>query len=302
MIFSLCQLQEKCREQNQPLYLAFIDLTKAFDLVSRDGLFKMLPLIGCPPKLLIIVRSFHNGMMSTAQFNGNVSAEFGVNSGVKQGCVLTLTLFGIFFALLLKHAFKRSTDGVYFPSISYGCLFNISRLHAKTKTRTVTIRDLLLADDVALVSHQQDGLQRLMDKFSDAFDLFGLTISQKKVQVMGQATPAPPCIRVSGKQLEVAQQFQYLGSTTTDTLSLDVELSKCIGKALTTLYKLTKRVWENKHLTIPTKINVYKACVISTLQYGSKFWTTYSTQEQKFQVFHLRCLCRILGITWQEKV
>ena len=35
MIFSLCQ-QEKCREQNQPLYCTFIDLTKAFDLVSRD--------------------------------------------------------------------------------------------------------------------------------------------------------------------------------------------------------------------------------------------------------------------------
>ena len=40
MIFSLRQLQEKCREQQQPLYIAFVDLTKAFDLVSRDGLFK----------------------------------------------------------------------------------------------------------------------------------------------------------------------------------------------------------------------------------------------------------------------
>ena len=132
MIFSLCQLQEKCREQNQPLYLAFIDLTKAFDLVSRDGLFKMLPLIGCPPKLLSIVRSFHDGMMSTVQFDGNVSAEFGVKSGVKQGCILAPTLFGIFFALLLKHAFKRSTDGVYLHSRSDGCLFNILRLRAKT--------------------------------------------------------------------------------------------------------------------------------------------------------------------------
>ncbi|XP_053378677.1 uncharacterized protein LOC128548233 [Mercenaria mercenaria] len=54
MIFSLRQLQEKCREQNQPLYIAFIDLTKAFELVSRDGLFKMLRKIGCPPKLLSI--------------------------------------------------------------------------------------------------------------------------------------------------------------------------------------------------------------------------------------------------------
>ena len=69
----------------------------------------------------------------------------------------------------------------------------------------------------------------------------------------------------------VVYQFQYLGSTTTDTLSLDIELRKHIGKASTTLSKLTKRVWENKHLTIPTKINVYKACVISTLLYGSEF-------------------------------
>ena len=43
MVFSLRQLQEKCREQHMPMYIAFIDLTKAFDLVSRDGLFKVLP-------------------------------------------------------------------------------------------------------------------------------------------------------------------------------------------------------------------------------------------------------------------
>ena len=35
MIFSLRQLQEKCREQRQSLYIAFMDLTKAFDLGAR---------------------------------------------------------------------------------------------------------------------------------------------------------------------------------------------------------------------------------------------------------------------------
>ena len=177
MIFSLCQLQEQCREQIQPLYIAFIHLTKAFNLVTRDGLFKMIPLIGCPLKLLTIVRSFHDGMMSTVQFDGNVSAEFGVKSGVKKGSILAPTLFGIFFALFSKHAFKRSMDCVYLHSRSNGYLFNISRLCTKTKTRTVTIRDLLFADDAAMVSHQQDGLQRLMDKISDACGLFGITIS-----------------------------------------------------------------------------------------------------------------------------
>ena len=38
MIFILRQIQEKCREQNMGLYAAFVDLTKAFDTVSRDGL------------------------------------------------------------------------------------------------------------------------------------------------------------------------------------------------------------------------------------------------------------------------
>ena len=62
MIFSLRQLQEKCREQGKPLHVAFIDLTKAFDLVSRDGHFKILAKIGCPPTLLSIVKSFHDNM------------------------------------------------------------------------------------------------------------------------------------------------------------------------------------------------------------------------------------------------
>ena len=90
--------------------------------------------------------------MSTVQFDGNMSSEFEVKSGVKQGCVLAPTLFGIFFALLLKHAFKSTRDGVYLHSRSDVRLFNISRLRTKTKSRKVTIRDLLFADDAVLVS------------------------------------------------------------------------------------------------------------------------------------------------------
>ena len=276
MIFSLCQVQEKCRKQKQPLYLVFIDLTKAFDLVSRDGPFKMLPIFGCPPKLLSLIRSFHNGMLSTVHFVGDISNAFGNKSGVKQGCVLAPTFFGIFFALLLKHAFGTSSDGVYLHRRTDGRLFNITRLRSKSKTSKVTVRDLLFADDAAIASHTQDGLQRLMDRLSNACDLFSLTLSLKKTQVMGQAIPMPHTIRINEKDLEVVNQFQYLGSTTTKSLSLDTEISKRIGKATTTLGKLTKRVWDNKHLTNITKVKVYRTCVISTLLYGSESWATYA--------------------------
>ena len=60
MAFSLRQIQKKCREQQMPLYIAFIDLTRAFDLVSREGLFKIL--IGCPPKLQSLIESFHSNI------------------------------------------------------------------------------------------------------------------------------------------------------------------------------------------------------------------------------------------------
>jgi len=54
--------------------------------------------------------------------------------------------------------------------------------------------------------------------------LFSLTISLKKAQVTCQETAIPPAISVKDNQLEVVNQFTYLGPTTTDNLSLEVEL------------------------------------------------------------------------------
>ena len=67
MVLSLRQLQERCREQQMPLYIAFIDLTKAFDLVSRDGLFQILPKIDCIPQLQTMIEFFHTNMKGTVQ-------------------------------------------------------------------------------------------------------------------------------------------------------------------------------------------------------------------------------------------
>ena len=93
LVLSLRQLQEKCREQQMPLYIAFIDLAKAFDLVSRDGLFQILPKIGCPPKLQGMIESFHTNMKGTVQSKGSSSRPFDIRSGVKQGFVLAPALF-----------------------------------------------------------------------------------------------------------------------------------------------------------------------------------------------------------------
>ena len=47
---------------------------------------------------------------------------------------------------------------------------------------------------------------------------------------------------------------------------------------------------------------MYMKRVISTLLYGSESWTMHAHQEKMLNVFHMRCLRRILGITWQDRV
>ena len=150
MIFSLRQLQEKCREQQRPLYMAFVDLTKAFDTVSRSGLYRALEAIGCPPILLSLTKAFHDEMQATVQYDGSKSDSFNIRSGVKQGCVLAPTLFGICLAVLLETALGNTPGDVLLHWRSDGSLYRLSRLKAKT------IQELLFADDAALVTHSQE--------------------------------------------------------------------------------------------------------------------------------------------------
>ena len=296
------QLQEKCREQGMLLYVAFIDLTKAFDLVSRKGLFRLLEKIGCPPKLRSMVVSFHENMKGTVVYDGSTSEPFPVCSGVKQGCVLAPTLFGIFFSLLLSYAFDSSSDGIYLRTRSDGKLFNLARLRAKTKVTEVYVREMLFADDAALTAHSGEALQRLVNRFAHACREFGLTISLKKTNVIARDASQVPSVKINDYILEVVEDFTYLGSNISNNLSLDTEINRRIGKAACTMAKLTKRVWENKMLTENTKMRIYQTCVLSILPYGSESWTTYMCQERRLNTFHIRCLKRIFGITWQDRI
>ena len=111
MIFTARQLQEKCQEQNVDIYMTFVDLTKAFDTVSRDGLWKIMAKIGCSPRFIAMVRQFHDGIQARVQNDGQFSEPFEVTNGIKQGCVMAPTLFSMMFSAMLLDAFQDSDTG-----------------------------------------------------------------------------------------------------------------------------------------------------------------------------------------------
>ena len=111
MIFTVRQLQEKCQEQNVDLYMTFVDLTKAFDTVSRDGFWKIMAKFGCPPRFIAVVRQFHDDMQARVRNDGEFSEPCEVTNGVKQGRVMAPALFSMMFSAMLMYAFQDSETG-----------------------------------------------------------------------------------------------------------------------------------------------------------------------------------------------
>ena len=169
MIFTLRQLQEKAAEQNKPLYIAFVDFSKAFDSISRPRLWRLLSKYGCPDKFALMQQAFHEGTQVQVMIDGETTDVFLVTHGVKQGCVLAPTLFTLFLAAVLEVSNRDTTKGVYTIARSEGRLFNVSRLNAKTKVRQLCVWDLLYADDTDFVSHSEVDLQTILyDRFAAA--------------------------------------------------------------------------------------------------------------------------------------
>ena len=75
--------------------MTFVDLTKAFDTVIRDGFWKIMAKFGCPARFIAMVRQLHDGMLARVQNDGEYSEPFLVTNGVQQGCVLATTLFSM---------------------------------------------------------------------------------------------------------------------------------------------------------------------------------------------------------------
>ncbi|KAL2077949.1 hypothetical protein ACEWY4_025634 [Coilia grayii] len=170
MVFVLRQLQEKCCEQNKGLYITFVDLTKAFKTVSRKGLWQIMELLGCPPKFMNMIIQLDEDQRGQIRLNTDLSEPFPIINGVKQGCVLAPTLFTIFFSMMLKQATEDRDveDGVYIRYCHDGSLFNLRQLQARTKTMEQMIRELLFADDAALVAHTERTLQHITSCFAEA--------------------------------------------------------------------------------------------------------------------------------------
>ena len=138
-------------------------------------------------KTIEIITSFHEGMKGTIQHDGSSSDPFPIRKGVKQGCVLALTLFGIIFSLLLSFSFNRSEDG-YTSTQEVMGTFLFRTFASKDESAEITNQgNVFLADYTALTALSEEALQSLMNTFIHACREFGFITSLKQTSnISGQ--------------------------------------------------------------------------------------------------------------------
>ena len=158
MIFCARQLQEKAREQRRTLLYIFYNPKKAFDKVPRSAMWATLRRFGCPPHFINLFRGLHDALLALVCHRGSLSKPFDVTGGLKQGCVLTPTLFALYPAAMLYElpADSPSTELRYRCD---GSLFNLARFKARTKTSNLRITELQYADDNATSAYSPEELQ-----------------------------------------------------------------------------------------------------------------------------------------------
>ena len=306
MIFTARQLQEKCQEQNVDLYMTFVDLTKAFDTVSCEGLWKIMAKFGCPAKFIAMVRQFHDGMLARVQNDGEFSDPFPVTNGIKQGCVLASTLFSMMFSAMLTDAFQDGDNGIPIWYRFDGKLSNLRRLQAKSKVQTEVLDEFLFADDMAKGAPTEEKMQKGVDQVSDSCDSYDLTISIKKTEVVYQPAPGKPykepTITVKGQRLQVVDKFTYLRSTLSRVVHIDDEVNARIAKASAAFVRRGGSLWDRSGIRLDTKLKVYRSVVLPTLLYACETWTVYQRHAKRLNHFHTSCLRKLLKIKWQDRI
>ena len=120
-----------------------------------------------------MIEALHTGMMANVSIGGGVSESLSFTNGVKQGCVLASMLFSIFLSAILDEAFRDMGGGVYIQSRQSADLFNVAHFRAETKTTRTLMRELLFADDSALVAHSAEEMQNIVGAFSNVLKKFG---------------------------------------------------------------------------------------------------------------------------------
>ena len=163
-IFNLRILCEKYLQHQQNLYHVFIDSKKAFDRVWHAALWATMHKYNISANLVHTIEQLYDKATSAVQMNGSIGEWFRTTVGVKQGCLLSPTLFNIFLERIMSDALEEH-DG----KVSIG-------------GRNIT--NLRFADDIDALAEEEQELEALVESLDKTCTRYKMEISAEKTKLM----------------------------------------------------------------------------------------------------------------------
>jgi len=138
-IATLRIIVEQSLEWNSPLYINFIDYENVFDSINGDRLWKMLKHYNIPTKVVSLIKTSYEGTGCRVIHGGQLTRRFEMKTGVRQGWWLFPFLFLLVIDWIMKTCTKQRKNGIQL---------------------TLKTQDLDFADDLALLSHSHQQMEK----------------------------------------------------------------------------------------------------------------------------------------------
>jgi hypothetical protein len=215
-----CVINKYLNISKKKLHLCFIDFSKAFDNVWRDGLLLKLQRQGFGGKFYNMIKSMYRPYQTALKYGNGLTSTFTSNKGVKQGDNLSPSLFNIFLNDL---SFSQLTcDPI--------------QLHQEQ------LSHLLWADDLLLLSQSAEGLQNCLNTLNKFCSTWYLTINIEKSKVMiitkSTKTKLDRKFYCGDNELDQTQEYTYLGCTINSRGNFASTKTNLSNKALKALFKI----------------------------------------------------------------
>lgn len=200
-IFVLGQSIEIAILEKRALFAGFLDISKAYDSVEHERLWKKLAELGLEQEAIELLREIYRESRVIIEWDQNTSKEVEIGRGLRQGCPLSPLLFMLYISGM-EQGLQQSNKG-----------FNLTYTKMGQQIKQC-VPGLLYADDVLLLADAPQDLQDLLDTCGKAGLELGLQFNPEKCSVMGWGTIdvyTGSKFTIQGKEIHWVEKYKYLG-------------------------------------------------------------------------------------------
>ena len=289
--FVLQHAIDKHRRLRSPLYLCFVDLKSAYDRVQWPLLWDLLQRLGVQGKMMGAVQSLYDNCLLYMRVSGYTGEGKTPSMGLRQGCPLSATLFGLFI------------DGLhhYLETVAHA---------AGIQIKHIRLRELVYADDICLMASSPEQLQALLEALCSYCAMLHMEISVPKTKIM-IVSPVPvtaATFSCNGNPVEQVPTFKYLGLHFHESGALMHLINPIKSKAGGSWAAVQRR---HSLLqcgnTVNLQLHLLQAILVPVLQYGCQVWGMHSPRVatanrarsdlQCLYDYYLRTICDLLPST-----